>query len=64
MDTRHLRPDEFRELVEAMLNASHQVLGSLTVHSREHPQLGDIIIVAGKDKDAVLIHGSRKQFSL
>jgi len=59
MDTRQLLPEEFRELVEAILDTSHEVMGSLTVHSGEHPQLGEIIIVASREKDVVLIYNNR-----
>jgi hypothetical protein len=58
MDTRQLLPEEFSDLVEAMKDASHEVMGSLTVHSGEHPQFGEIIIVASREKDTVLIHGN------
>jgi hypothetical protein len=44
MDTRQLLPEKFRELVEAMLDASHEVLGLLTVHSEKHPVHGELLI--------------------
>ena len=57
MDNRQLLPQEFRELVEALRDADHEEMGSLTVHSGFHPQLGEIVIVAGREQDAVLIYG-------
>jgi hypothetical protein len=31
-------------------------MGDLTVHSGIHPHLGEIVIVASREQDAVLIH--------
>ncbi len=59
MDNRKLTPWEFRELVEAMSDASHEQMGTLTVHTGMHPKMGEIVIVTSREKDAVLIHSSR-----
>jgi hypothetical protein len=56
MDSRQLVAEEFREIVEVMSDATHEVMGALTVHTGTHPQLGEIIIVASHEQDAVLIH--------
>lgn len=56
MDSRQLLQDEFRDLVEAMQEASHEIMGSLTVHMGVHPELGELVIVASQTADAVLIH--------
>ena len=61
MDKRQLLPDEFRELVEAMQDATHENVGTLTDHTGTHPDIGEIIIVSGSDQDAVLIHGGKRQ---
>jgi hypothetical protein len=57
MDSRQLLPEECMNLLETIQNADHEIMGSLTIHSGTHPQLGDIVIVASKENDAVLIHG-------
>jgi hypothetical protein len=57
MDNRQLYPDEFREMVESIQDADHEVMGTLTVHTGIHPQMGEIVIVASREQDAVLIHG-------
>jgi hypothetical protein len=61
MDNRQLHPEEFREMVEAMQDATHEDMGGLTVHSGNHPQMGEIVIVANREQDAVLIHGDTDQ---
>ena len=57
MDNRKLTPWEFREFVEAMQEASHEDMGTLTVHTGVHPDMGVIVIVSSQEQDAVLIHG-------
>ena len=57
MDNRQLPPWEFREMVEAMQEATHEDMGTLTVHTGVHPEMGEIVIVASREQDAVLIHG-------
>ena len=57
MDTRKLLPDEFKGMVEVIEDAAHEDLGGLTVHSVIHPQMGEIVIVANTEQEAVLIHG-------
>ena len=56
MDNRQLLPEEFREMVEAMQDASHEDFGQLTVHTGIHPTMGEIVIVTSSDQDAVIIH--------
>ena len=58
MDSRQLLPNEFRDLVESMQDATHEDMGTLTVHTGFHEQMGEIIIVASQEQDAVLIHWS------
>lgn len=57
MDNRALLPEEFVQIFEAMPDANHEAMGSLTVHTGIHPTMGEITIVSNK-QDAVLIHGS------
>lgn len=56
MDNRQLLPEDFRELVEAMQDATHEDMGGLTVHTGTHPRMGEIVIVSSSDQDAVLVH--------
>ncbi len=56
MDNRQLPPWEFRELVESMQDATHEDMGTLTVHTGVHPEMGEICIVTSREQDAVLIH--------
>ena len=56
MDSRRLLPEEFREMVEAMQDATHEDFGLLTVHTGIHPTMGEIVIVTSSNQDAVLIH--------
>jgi hypothetical protein len=58
MDNRQLLPDEFVQILEAMPDADHEAMGSLTVHTGTHPDLGEIVIVSSSKQDAVLIHSS------
>tara|TARA_R110002072_G_scaffold277623_1_gene439354 strand:+ start:224 stop:358 length:135 start_codon:yes stop_codon:yes gene_type:complete len=44
-------------MVEVIEDAAHEDLGGLTVHSGTHPQMGEIVIVANTEQEAVLIHG-------
>jgi hypothetical protein len=57
MDNRQLLLEDFIEMVDAMRDATHEVMGTLTVHTGTHPEMGEIVIVASQDNDAVLIHG-------
>ena len=57
MDNRQLPPWEFREMVEAMQEATHEDMGTLTVHTGVHPEMGEIVTVASREQYAVLIHG-------
>ena len=57
MDNRQLTPWEFRAMVEAMQEATHEDMGTLTVHTGVHPELGEIVIVTSRKRDAVLVHG-------
>jgi hypothetical protein len=57
MDNRMLYPDEFKEMVEAMQDATHENMGTLTVHTGTHPQMGENVVVTNREQDAVLIHG-------
>ena len=57
MDSRALLQDEFIQILEAMPDADHEAMGSLTVHTGTHPTMGEIVIVSSNTKDAVLIHG-------
>ena len=59
MDNRMLLPEEFRQLVEEMQDATHEDMGGLTVHTGTHPQMGEIVIVSSREQDAVLIHSDR-----
>ena len=56
MDNRQLPPWEFREPVEAMQDATHEDMGALTVHPGMHPVMGEIVILASREQDGVLIH--------
>lgn len=58
LDSRQLLPDEFIQIIEAMQDADHEDMGTLTVHTGTHPIMGEIVIVSSPTKDAVLIHGS------
>ena len=40
-----------------MQEATHEDMGTLTVHTGVHPEMGEIVIVASREQDAVLIHG-------
>ncbi len=55
MDNRQLLPDEFRQILEAMLDADHEAMGGLTVHTGTHPIMGEITVVSSSNQDAVLI---------
>ena len=57
LDNRRLLPDEFIQIVEAMQDADHEEMGTLTVHTGTHPIMGDLVIVSSSNKDAVLVHG-------
>ena len=39
MGNRLLYVEEFREMVEAMQDATHEIMGSLTVHTGTHPSM-------------------------
>ena len=56
MDNRALLPEEFVQILEAMPDADHEAIGSLTVHTGTHPTMGEITVVSNK-QDAVLVHG-------
>jgi hypothetical protein len=56
MDNRQLTPWEFGQLVEAMREATHEDMGTLTVHTGVHPDVGEIVILTSRERDAVLIH--------
>ena len=57
MDNRMLYPEEFIEMIEAMSDATHEEMGTLTVHTGTHPSMGEITIVSSREKDAGIIHG-------
>ena len=57
MDSRKIFLDECMKILAEMQDADHEVMGALTVHSGTHPQMGEIVIVANPEKDAVLISG-------
>ena len=57
LDNRMLLPDEFIQIIEAMKDADHEDMGTLTVHTGTHPTMGSVVIVSSSTKDAVLIHG-------
>ena len=57
LDSRMLLPDEFIQIIEAMKDADHEDMGTLTVHTGTHPIMGNVVIVSSSTKDAVLIHG-------
>jgi hypothetical protein len=57
LDNRRLLPDEFIQILEAMPDADHEAMGTLTVHTGTHPIMGDLVIVSSSNKDAVLVHG-------
>jgi hypothetical protein len=56
MDNRILYPDEFRDMVESMQDATHKNMGTLTAHKGSHPQMGEIVIVSSREQGAALIH--------
>lgn len=58
MDTRKLLPDECIRIINALREADHEDMGSLTVHTGTHPVIGKIVVVCSPSKDAVLVHGS------
>lgn len=58
MVNRRLLPDEFIRILEAMPDADHEAMGSLTVHTGNHPIMGEVTIVSSSSQDAVLIHSS------
>ncbi len=57
MDSRQLLRDKSKGMVEVIEDAAHEDLGGLTVHSGTHPQMGEIVIVANTEQEAILIHG-------
>ena len=48
-----LHPEELREMVGAMLEATHEEMGSLTVHTGTHPLMGEITIVVSREQVGV-----------
>lgn len=58
LDSRQLTPDEFIQILEAMPDADHEAMGSLTVHTGNHRIMGAIVIVSSSSQDAVSIHNS------
>jgi hypothetical protein len=50
MDNRQLLLEDFIEMVDAMQNATHEVMGTLTALTRRWG-------ISSQEKDAVLIHG-------
>jgi hypothetical protein len=57
LDNRQLLRDECTRILPEMQGVTHETMGSLMVHTGTHPVMGDIVIVASKEQDSVLIHG-------
>ena len=56
MDNRLLLLGECTRILAEMKEAAHEQMGTLMVHTGTHPKMGEIVIVASREQDAVLIH--------
>lgn len=57
MDNRQLLRSDCTRILSEIREATQEKIGSLMVHTGVHPVLGEIVIVASREQDAVLIHG-------
>jgi hypothetical protein len=57
MDNRQLLLGECTRILAEMKEATHEQMGTLMVHTGTYPEMGEIVIVASREQDAVLIHG-------
>ena len=63
MDNRLILPAECISILAEMIEVDHEQIGALMVHTGTHPVMGEIVIVANKETDAVLIHGDKSALS-
>lgn len=63
MDNRQLLRSDCTRILYEMKDATHEKMGTLMVHTGHHPVMGEIVIVASREQDAVLIHGELRRDS-
>jgi len=58
LDQRVLTPNEFKQIVAEMCEVDQDAIAGLTVHQGIHPLMGEILIVSGRKRDALLMRVS------
>ena len=57
INNRQLLQSDCTRILSELREATHEQFGSLVVHTGTHPVMGEIVIVASREQDSVLIHG-------
>ncbi|GHD30021.1 hypothetical protein GCM10007053_11350 [Halioglobus pacificus] len=49
-------PKAAAQIIELIQNATHEDMGSLRVHTGQHPEMGDFVVISSADGDYALVH--------